>query len=110
MVVMTRAVGLVERVARPIVPVLERLALVALGVALGPTIPLLGTLTTTRLFTPGLPVIRVTVLPWRAAVTAAAGRPIAAAGSVGMRRFHWPGYRPQDSGCPWGGRDAMRFA
>ncbi len=98
MVVVARMVGLVERVALSIVPVLERLP----RVALRPTVPLLAPLTSAGLIAAWLPIIRMAVVTRRTAVTAAARWPVAAAGAVGMRRFHCAGYRPRDSGCPWG--------
>jgi hypothetical protein len=83
MVVVTLTVISVECVALSIVGILKRLAVTALR----PTISLLAALTSTGLIAPRLPVIRVTVVPRWAAV-AAARRAIAAARSIGVRRFH----------------------
>jgi len=86
---------------RPPVALLERLPLPLTGAALRPTIALLllAALTKTALVAPWRAVVGMTMVPRRAAATR---RTVATTRTIGVRRFHCPGYRPRDGGCPWG--------
>jgi hypothetical protein len=65
----------------------------------------LAALTEAALVTPRLAVVGVTLVTRRATATR---RTVAAATwAVGTGRFHCPGYRPHNGGCPWAtGRDS----